>query len=427
MSIKIPSKEAFLHNISPGQTILKNTFWVFLAEVFISGSRFVIQILLARKLGVDGFGLYSFIISFAAFFQVIAGFGIPVLVVREVSKNKNKVADLLHHGFIVKALLSIVTLVLIYGASHFYIEDKTSLSLIYLAVIFLILNTFCEFLRAFFRAFEKMELETLSKGVEGLLSITLVGAVAIFLPNLKTIFLSFIIVSGLTGIISFLILKFQLLKKAILFPVKTNWGRVKGMLNESKFLAVAGLGFVLYSYSDQLIINFFHGDTATGYYGVAYQIIILGVLLSGVIRNALDPFLSKNQDYKKVIKLRNYTTIAGIALFLIVFFLSPYFTVLLFGKNYEKSAIITQILSFTYLPMFFNISLGNLIIMKGKQKMYACLLFSSLLFNVALNIIFVPRYSYLAAAVSTVLAELLLAVLFYAYIAKKKHNLFSSV
>lgn len=409
------------------QTLLKNGIWIMIAEFLINGSKFAVQLVLARVLGVAGFGTYSFIISFIAFFQVLATFGFPWLIIREVSKQKksfNKVYKLYYHTSIAKIIIAFSTFALLYVISQVTIKDRSMLPLIYLAGIFTIIQTFSEFLLAFSRGYEKMEFETFSRLLEGLLYFLICIPIIFLTRNLFFIFLGFILVTIINLLLNISLLKYLLFKQNIFKRISIQFKLIRRICNEGKFIAVSGFAFILYNSSDQLVIHFFHGDIDTGYYSAAYHIILVGTVLSGIIRKTIDPFLSHNTNYNYFMRLRKYSILCGIVLFVIAFSTSHLFIKLFFGAEYLKSVFITQLLSITYIPIFFNALSGSLLIMKGKQKEYSIFLFFSLCFNIAINLLFIPTYSYIAAAISTILAETLLAILSYTYIYRNRKKIF---
>lgn len=409
------------------QTLLKNGIWTMIAEFLINGSKFAVQLVIARVLGVAGFGTYSFIISFIAIFQVLATFGFPWLIVREVSKQKNsfqKVYKLYYHTSIAKIIIALLTFGLLYVISQLVIKDKSTLPLIYLAGIFTIVQTFSEFLLAFSRGYEKMELETFSKLLEGFFYLSICIPIIFLSRNLFFIFLGFILVSVINLLFNISLLKYLLFKQKIFKRISIQLKIIRRICNEGKFIAVSGFAFILYNSSDQLIIHFFHGSIDTGYYSAAYHIILVGAVLAGIIRKTVDPFLSQNTKYAYYIRLRKYSIICGTILFLIVFSTSHLFIKLFFGAEYLKSIFATQILSITYIPIFFNALSSSLLIMKGKQKEYSIFLFFALCFNITANLLFVPTYSYVAAAISTLLSEALLAILSYVYIYRNHKKIF---
>ena len=77
------------------QRIVKNV----LAGGFAVGAGGLLQlaavVLVARSVSVSDFGIYSFILAFAVFFQLLADSGLSNILMRELAKQPDKLADIL--------------------------------------------------------------------------------------------------------------------------------------------------------------------------------------------------------------------------------------------------------------------------------------------------------------------------------------------
>jgi O-antigen/teichoic acid export membrane protein len=85
------------------------------------------------------------------------------------------------------------------------------------------------------------------------------------------------------------------------------------------------------------------------------------------------------------------------------------------GRDYAGSAIALKLLVWATLPMFMNHALNTLLLAAHKEKVFLWTATICTAFNITANLIFIPRYSFVAAAVVTILTEVLLFLLnFYA-------------
>ena len=75
----------FLDNINLKQTILKNTFWLVMAEIIIRILKLVLVIYVARILGATEYGKFTFALSFAMLFVALSDLGLSPITVREFS------------------------------------------------------------------------------------------------------------------------------------------------------------------------------------------------------------------------------------------------------------------------------------------------------------------------------------------------------
>ena len=80
-----------------------------------------------------------------------------------------------------------------------------------------------------------------------------------------------------------------------------------------------------------------------------------------------------------------------------------------------------KILSFAVGIIFLGTLFGQSIVALDKLKTAAWIYFGGMIFNVITNLIFIPKYSYLGAAITTVFTELLVTILILILIYKTIH------
>src|SRR3989339_1331331 len=93
-------------------TVARNTFYLTLALVGQKILSFVYFTLLARFLGAETIGKYTFAIAFTTIFSVIADLGLQPVIVREVARAKERAEEYLRATVSVKIIFAIFA----YGA-----------------------------------------------------------------------------------------------------------------------------------------------------------------------------------------------------------------------------------------------------------------------------------------------------------------------
>ena len=106
----------------------KNTSWLFFERIFKMGIGFIIIVLLTRYLGPKNFGLLSYSQSLVGIFTAFATLGIDVILVRELTKDKESNDKLIGTALILKFIASIVAIAIIFVINTI-IEDKEAVLL----------------------------------------------------------------------------------------------------------------------------------------------------------------------------------------------------------------------------------------------------------------------------------------------------------
>src|SRR3989338_8845466 len=120
---------------SDSKTIVKNIGFLYNGEIIGQILTLILVIVISRQLGDVGLGKYSFAFSFAAIFLLLADFGLPTLITKEVAKNKKLAQEHLTKTLTLKFILNLLTLIITVSAIAISRKDKETILLVLLASI----------------------------------------------------------------------------------------------------------------------------------------------------------------------------------------------------------------------------------------------------------------------------------------------------
>ncbi|WNK21197.1 oligosaccharide flippase family protein [Halomonas piscis] len=182
---------------------------------------------------------------------------------------------------------------------------------------------------------------------------------------------------------------------------------------------MAALAYLVYFQSDVALVKHLIGEETAGYYNVSFTIMAAVYLTPSVIfERFLLPKIHRwaHQDRAKmrsVYRMGNHAMFwAGCTVALLIWLLSDWGVVLVFGEGYQASIAYLKVFCFSVPAMFVSFCAGALLASgnTAKMKVYAMMIVA--VFNVVSNLIFIPLYGALAAAWTTVASQFLLALLF---------------
>lgn len=101
-----------------------------------------------------------------------------------------------------------------------------------------------------------------------------------------------------------------------------------------------------------------------------------------------------------------------IIIYLIILLFGKKIIILLFGEDYSSAYSVTRIIFLGIFSMTYCKILGTLYIAKGQWKLYSFTLSGSVLLNILLNYILIPKLHIVGAAIATVLSYTLAGVVF---------------
>ena len=93
--------------------IISNVFWALAGKFTGLASALLVGIFVARYLGPTQYGIMNYAVSFVTLFLVIATFGFENIEIREEAKANDQKDVILGTVFVLRLLLSIVTIVTI--------------------------------------------------------------------------------------------------------------------------------------------------------------------------------------------------------------------------------------------------------------------------------------------------------------------------
>lgn len=268
--------------------IMKNSGHFFSGR-FISGIiALVVNIMLARYLGVSDYGLYSFVIAYSSIFAVFIDFGMETSIVRELSKNWKKGEKLLNGMVSLKIILSIVSVLSSITIAYFLTADLITTFLIGVYSVGFMFDSITSASRAVFRSGLQIKYSSIAM-VFGKIASTLIILYLIFNSgSLIQILMAFIIEKAVVSMLcyhyyrKFTHLKLEFNKETWLKILKLSW----------PFL-LTSIFYVLYFKTDVIMLSIMKGEDAVGYYSAAFKLMESLLLIPAAISMSTFPVMSK--------------------------------------------------------------------------------------------------------------------------------------
>ncbi|HEX7042509.1 MAG TPA: oligosaccharide flippase family protein [Patescibacteria group bacterium] len=397
------------------KTIAANTFWQTLARIVSSGISFFITIVVARLLGVQGYGDLAKITAFVSLFYLAVDLGLNAIFL-QMENSEHHFEDLLSFRmFLAFALFLIVGL---FGATLPF-SPVSGIGYSPLVKLGIGLFSLTFFTRAIVFSttviFQKNYLYKFSAFSTILGSLFTLFFIAIFLMlHLPFIFVvgAYVIGSFAEAIISLIFAKKRIFKFSLNIPF------IKSMVIKTLPIALMLFLNLVYFRIDMIILSLIQPTKDVAIYDLAYKFFDFLIALPLFLSNSLYPALLATEKNTRIVipKLIVYTLgffFLGIIIALPVWFFSP--LIALIKPEFSQSTFALRLLILS-LPIFFATNILQWIfIAKRRQVFLSFVYFIFLILNVILNIIYIPHFSYVASAIITGVSEagVLAALLVY--------------
>ncbi|MCO5381282.1 MAG: flippase [Methanosarcina barkeri] len=413
--------------MSTVQRITKNIAITGFSQLLISVSGFLLVIYIARYLGKADFGKFNFALYFSTFFLIIADPGISSFIIREIARNKELTNEYVTNASLIKSILLLITFFTIVVSINLMGYPQDTKLIVYLFGTYTLLTSFSLTFRAVYQAFEKMQCTAVLDIAKQLILIISVSFV--IYSNRSLLELAYCYV--LTGIVDVL-LNVIFLKKVEHIEPKFNLALWKPMIIKAFPFGLNSFFAVFFFKIDTFMLSVIKGYVEVGIYSAAYTpLLALSTVTSNMITTAIYPVMSKNFVHLKnslefmTAYSSKYIMIIGLPISIGCFTLANQFINLFYGDQYSESVIAFQILAlFIPLRLISGIT-GTLLTSIDKQNIRTFSVGICAAINIILNIILIPNLGFIGAAVSTVVSELCLYIIFLIYIQKyyKKINI----
>lgn len=380
-----------------------------------------------RVLGAGGIGVYEYAQSIISYFALIAALGVVNYAVREGAGYKNSKADISKFASEVFSINLIMTFVS-YGLMYIMLQIskqmhsyQTAIMLMSISILFTTLGV--DWINSLYEDYLYLTIRYIA--------IQLVALVALFLfVRTPEDLYRYIIISIMATVINGVLNLIYVRKYADLrFTLSLN---LKSHALPVFILFCNQIALVVYLNSDITILNYLTDDVNVGIYGVAAKIYtMIKTLINAAIFVVIPRFSEYvlNKDGRFVSGLKKLLSpLFSVLLPACVglFFYAKEAALLVAGKEFEGSAVPLRILA---VALFFAVMacyVANAIVMPCKLEKY--FLISTVIaatVNIVLNFIMIPKMGMVAAAITTLIAEVIVFILLI--IAASKRVKFSEI
>ncbi|MDH5560821.1 MAG: flippase [Deltaproteobacteria bacterium] len=384
----------------------KNTSWLFTEKMLRMSVGLFVGIWVARYLGPEQFGLFSYAQSFVGLFATIATFGLDGIIIRELVKDDSKRGILLGTAFILKLIGAFLVLTTLAIAINFTSNDKQTNILIFIIASAIVFQSF-NVIDFYFQS------QVLSKYVvfANIISLLLSSIIKIvlILNEASLIYFAYIITFD-SFVLAMGFLYFYFHNSLSFGDWQFDITKAKELLKDSWPLLFSSGVLMIQARVDQVMLKEMTNSAEVGYYSVALKLIetfgfipilLKSSLLPSIInaKNAsVDLYLDRLLNFYRLIFLCFLFTAVPIFLF------SEQLIVLLFGIEYQNAGILLSLMAIRLFFTDMGVARGIYILAENLFKFSLITMILGTITNIVLNYILINLYGTQGAIVSTIVS-----------------------
>ncbi|RLI54126.1 MAG: hypothetical protein DRP09_13890 [Candidatus Thorarchaeota archaeon] len=405
--------------MSTVQRVAKNTGIVVAGDVLFKLVSLVVIIYLARYLGTAGFGKYSFIFAYLAFFNIVTDLGLQTILVREMARDPTIAPMLIGNACIIRLILTVIAVVSSVAVITLMSYPSDTTTYIYVASLSVLFISFSDFYRTIFEANLRMEYNVTAKLTFKVLSATLILLIIFSHGTLLQIILAIVFSEMVKTLLNYLFSR-----KLVRPRFEIDFGLWKYLFKECLPLAMASAIWVIYYQIDKVMLSIMMGDTPVGIYSAAYKLCDPFSLIPSALMISLFPLMSgyfKNSKERLIKSYRlsfKYILIIMLPITIGTVLLADKIILLVYKAPFTASITVLQILIWSIVFGSMSSVLLNLLISIDKQKLNTLSTGLCAITNITLNYFLIPVLSYNGAAIATVATNIVLFTVSFYFVSK---------
>jgi O-antigen/teichoic acid export membrane protein len=207
--------------------------------------------------------------------------------------------------------------------------------------------------------------------------------------------------------------------------LRFDFGTWKRFLRESYALGIAAVITFVYFKVDTIMLSVMKSSADVGIYNAAYKVLenlsFFPAMIVGLIFPLMSKYVYAERDKFEEIANKTYKVFMLIVVPLVIgtLFLADGIIRAIGGGGFSESAAVLRVLVFAIAFIFFGNFFNAVLIAAGLQKKLLFVMAIAAIFNVAANLIFIPKFSYTAAAYISAMTEFIVTFGTFLYAAKK--------
>lgn len=399
---------------------IRGSSLLLIGQVLSKGVGFAVQVLIVRYLSKSDYGAFAYALSVVAMGETIATFGLDRAVTRFLpiyheQRDYGKMFGTLFMVLSTVFSLGLAMILVFYGLQDFigqnFINDQQALSLLLIMIFLAPVQAFDTLLNGMFAVFSRPKAIFYRKYVLGpvlkLSVVLLLIAGGSGVRFLATGYLA----AGFIAVVIFAVFLVRVLQEQGLFA---HFSRatfnipMREVLFFTVPLLTSDLVYVFMGSIDAILLEYFQGTVDVAALRAVQPLAKLNQIVLASFGLLFTPaaarmFARDDREGINDLYWQNaaWIAIASFPIFAATFSLAQPVTVFLFGSEYADSGLILALLAVGY---YFNAAMGqNGLTLKvfGKVRYIMVINILAAVLNVVANLILIPRYGAMGAAVGT--------------------------
>jgi O-antigen/teichoic acid export membrane protein len=397
--------------------LTKNFIWMAAANAVSGCINVLLYIYLARRLGAEKFGQFSYAQAIVLYLYNFIDLGLSIFGTREIAKDKSRLGEYVRRIISLRFVIGSI-LFIIFTAAVIFSRQVLEMKLLMILMALGLLSA-CLATEWAFQGIEKMHMVFISLVTTSFLQLGLIFMFIRGNANVLVIPILLFITTLPIVLIYLRILRFKFKLSRQDFPV------LKTFFSSSLIIWAISLFAQVYNGFDIALMGWMRPSAEVGYFTVARRFIagitFFALFLASAalpryaasFKEGVEQFKANTSQFVRVVVLLSALLWLGLVVF------SKELIVFAVGHEYLAADFSFKILMVGVIFVLFNLPFSTALVAAGLEKEVLKQAIASAVLNVGLNLYLIPKWGMEGASLSFVYAEAL-AVIWVIVVYRKK-------
>lgn len=397
---------------TPGRVarrVTANTLATAVANIANKVLMFAFYIMVARHLDVERYGTLQAGIAFVTMFSVLTDLGLGNITAREIARDQAVARRFIGNSLGVILVATVLVAGLILALVHLLSYPEPVRRVVYLLCVMLACGAFVSYFAYVFLGYERMYFTAVTQMLQ---TGVLVGGAFVLVRLMRSesvaeFALLYVGAAGIAAIFSAAMARRLAGSLGVRFDLP-EWGR---LIRISLPVGIAVILVSIYYWNGHTLLQRWHQERVVGLFNAAFRLVVGACFAGQALSAALYPLLSRFfvEDRQRLAGLfgagLRFVAMLALPVAVLAIPLAVPVVSLVYGEKYAESGAILPILAWWGAIAVFSSLLSNCLLAANRTKTVTLQCLLSLLANLAVNFLLIPRLAGIGAAVGLLVAE----------------------
>lgn len=388
--------------------VLSNIAWLFIDKILRMGVGLLVGVWIARYLGPEKFGQLNYATAITGLLGSIAALGLPGIVVRDIVRKPETANQTIGTAAVLQLIGSLVAYILILTVIGYLRPNDTIARTITAILGATVLFKASEVVVYWFEA--KVQ-SKFTVWVQNSAFVVFAIIKVLLIYNKAPVMYFIWAMLGEAIVVAVVLLWVMHAYGISLVLLSVSVERAKELLKDSWPLILSGISIMIYMRIDQIMLGQMIGVEAAGIYSAATRIsevwyFIPMAIVASMFPNIIEAKKNNEQEYYRRLQ-RLYDLMAGISVvasLLITLVATPVIR-MLYGEAYLEAGLVLSIHIWASVFVFLGVAGEKWFLAENMQKIALQRSIVGAVSSVVLNLVLIPRYGVVGAAISLVISQ----------------------